>query len=189
MLRKLFLIFLIFFFLLFLFFILITLYPYSKSRILEIVNKLGIFGPFVLIFFHSFQVIVAPIPGQVFPFLMGFLYGAYWGSFFVLIGNITGSFTAFFLGRLGEKRLISINKLEVLKRYRKKIVSNSILWLSLLFILPIPGFPKDLLCYFAGFIGVKERDFLLSLFLGRVPVEILWVLAGAGIYKFFIPPN
>lgn len=94
-----------YFFLLFLFFMLIILYPYSKSRILEIVNRLGFFGPF------------------------------------------------------------------------------------LLFILPFPGFPKDLLCYFAGFIGVKKKDFLLSLLLGRVPIEIIWVLAGAGIYKFFIPPN
>ncbi|MEO0301290.1 MAG: VTT domain-containing protein [candidate division WOR-3 bacterium] len=189
MLRKLLLIFLIFFFLLFLSYLLIILYPYSKSRILEIVKKFGFFAPFVLIFFHSFQVIVAPIPGQVFPFLMGFLYGAYLGSIMAITGNLIGSFTSFFLGKFGERKLVSTNKLKALENYRIKIVSRSILWLSLLFILPIPGLPKDLLCYFAGFIGVKEKDFLLSLLFGRIPVEILWVLAGSGIYKFFIPPN
>lgn len=184
--KKIFIIFLGILIFIFFIFIAIFLYPYNKSHILEVVSKTGIFAPLVLVFLHSFQVIVAPIPGQVFPFLMGFLYGVYLGSLMAIAGNFMGSFTGFFLGKFGEKKLFKIEELKKLEKYRDKIVRKSILWLSLLFILPLPGIPKDLLCYFAGLIGVKERDFLISFLLGRLPLEILWVLTGAGIFKFFI---
>lgn len=170
----------------FLTYIAYLLYPYNKSHILEIISKTGIFAPLVLVLLHSFQVIAPPIPGQVFPFLMGFLYGIYWGSFMAIAGNFLGSFTGFLLGKLGEKRIFEIEKIKKFDKYREKIAKKSILWLVILFILPLPGIPKDLLCYFAGVIGVRNRDFLISLLLGRLPLEILWVLAGAGVSKFFI---
>ncbi len=163
------------------------LYPYNKSHIFEIVSKTGIFAPFALVLLHSFQVIVAPIPGQVFPFLMGFLYGIYWGSFMAVVGNFFGSFTGFFLGKLGEKKFFEIEKIKKFGKYKRKIVEKSVLWLIILFVLPLPGIPKDLLCYFAGLIGVRNKDFLISFLLGRLPLEILWVLAGAGVFRFFIP--
>lgn len=165
----------------------VILYPYNKSHILEIVSKTGIFAPIVLTLLHSFQVIVAPIPGQVFPFLMGFLYGIYWGSLMAVAGNFLGSFTGFFLGRLGERRIFEIEKIKKFEKYRERINKKSVIWLTILFILPFPGLPKDLLCYFAGLIGVRKRDFLISLFLGRLPLEILWVLTGTGVFKFFLP--
>ncbi|MEN3043823.1 MAG: VTT domain-containing protein [Candidatus Hydrothermales bacterium] len=146
-------------------------------------------GPVLLIFFHSFQVIVAPLPGQIFPFLIGFFYGFIPGIFLALLGNFLGSLLGFFLGRVGEKKFLKLKKFERLEKYREKIKSKSFLWLSILFLLPLPGLPKDLLCYFAGFIGVNLRDFIFALLLGRVPAEILWVLTGAGIYTFLTPPN
>jgi len=177
----------VFVFIGFLIYIGYLLYPYNKSHILEIVSKTGIFAPLILVLLHSFQVIAAPIPGQVFPFLMGFLYGIYWGSFMAIVGNFLGSFTGFFLGKLGEKRIFEIEKIKKFDKYREKIAEKSILWFVFLFILPLPGIPKDLLCYFAGIIGVRNRDFLISLLLGRLPLEILWVLMGAGVFRFFIP--
>jgi len=119
---------------------------------------------------------------------MGFLYGVFPGIVMAILGNLIGSFMGYYLGRMGEEHLFHIKELEKFEKYRERLVSKSVIWLVILFILPIPGLPKDLLCYFAGLIGVKSRDFIISVLLGRAPVEILWVLAGAGVYKYFIPP-
>lgn len=170
----------------FIFYILYILYPYNKEHILEIVKKTKNFAPFILVLLHSFQVIAAPIPGHVFPFLMGFLYGIYLGSLMAITGNFIGSFTGFFLGKLTKGKIIDIEKFNKIEKYRKRIVEKSILWLIILFIAPVPGIPKDLLCYFAGFLGVKNKDFLISIIFGRAPVEIFWVLVGSGIFKIFI---
>ncbi len=170
----------------FLLYFLYLLYPYNKEHILEIVKRTKNFAPFVLVLLHSFQVVVAPIPGHIFPFLMGFLYGIYLGSLMAITGNLIGSFTGFLLGKLTKGKIINIEKFKKIEKYRKKIVEKSILWLIILFLAPIPGIPKDLLCYFAGFIGVKNRDFLISLAFGRAPVEIFWVLVGSGIFKIFM---
>lgn len=173
-------------FLSFIFYTLYLLYPYNKEHILEIVKKTKNFAPFVLILLHSFQVIAAPIPGHIFPFLMGFLYGVYLGSLMAITGNFIGSFTGFFLGKLTKTKIIDIEKFKKIEKYRIKIAQRSIFWLIILFIAPVPGIPKDLLCYFAGFIGVKNKDFLISIIFGRAPVEIFWVLVGSGIFKIFI---
>ncbi len=155
---------------------------------MEIISRFGIFGPLVLVFFHSFQILMAPIPGHIFPLLMGFLYGAFFGSIMAIIGNFLGSFTGYRIGKIGERKIFDIEKLKKLEKYKEKLKQKSIIWLTLLFIMPIPGLPKDLLCYFAGLIGIKKKDFIFSILLGRVPTDLLLVLAGAGIYKFFLPP-
>jgi uncharacterized membrane protein YdjX (TVP38/TMEM64 family) len=160
-----------------------VLYPFNPKHIKEIVEKTGTFMPIVLIFFHTFQVIIAPVPGQIFPFLMGFFYGVYWGILMAVTGNLLGSFIGFALGKLGKKELFDIEKIKKFEKYRDKIIKNSTIWLIILFILPLPGLPKDLLCYFAGFIGVKLKDFIISVLIGRTITESIWVLAGAGILK------
>jgi uncharacterized membrane protein YdjX (TVP38/TMEM64 family) len=177
---------LIFLFFLLLIYLLFILYPYNKEHVLEIVKKTKGFAPIVLVLLHSFQVIVAPVPGHFFPFLMGFLYGAYAGSIMAIIGNFTGSLIGFFIGKFFGNKL-GIKRFEKFEKYRERILNKSVLWLIILFIAPIPGIPKDLLCFFAGFLKVKTKDFFLSLIFGRAPIEILWVLAGSGIFKYFLP--
>jgi len=177
---------LIFLFLLLLIYLLYLLYPYNKEHVLEIVKKTKSFAPIVLVLLHSFQVIVAPVPGHFFPFLMGFLYGVYIGSIMAITGNFIGSLTGFFIGKFFSKK-INVKKFEKIEKYKEKILNKSTLWLIILFIAPIPGIPKDLLCFFAGFLKVKNRDFFISLIFGRAPIEILWVLVGSGIFKYFLP--
>ncbi|MEN3046749.1 MAG: VTT domain-containing protein [Candidatus Hydrothermales bacterium] len=189
MLKKIFTFFIVILFIIFVVSLLILLYPYNKARVIEIVNRVGVWGPLLLVFFHSFQVIVAPLPGHVFPFLIGFFYGFIPGIFLAILGNFLGSSLGFLLGRMGGKKFLKLKKFEKLEKYKEKIKSKSFLWLSILFLLPLPGIPKDLLCYFAGFIGVRIKDFILALLLGRLPAEIFWVLTGAGVYSFLTPPS
>ena len=59
----------------------------------------GVWAPLVFIAIQAFQVVVAPIPGEVTGFLGGFVFGEWIGLGYSMIGLTAGSFFAFAVGR------------------------------------------------------------------------------------------
>jgi len=146
------------------------------------IRSFGPYSPLAYILLQVLQVIVAPIPGGAIEFLGGYLFGAWAGFIYSMIGLILGSWLAFSLGRIFEKW--TIEKF-VSPKTRKKfdyLVGHEGAILSFLLFL-IPGFPKDALCYLLGLTPMHIGIFLVISTIGRVPGTLMAVLQGGKAFE------
>src|SRR5271169_5423014 len=71
----------------------------DRKRLAEFVKSYGSFSPVIFIALQVFQVLFAPIPGEVTGFIGGFLYGNFFGVLYSTIGLGVGSWLAFIFAR------------------------------------------------------------------------------------------
>ena len=141
-------------------------------------NDFGPWMPAIFILVHAFQVVAAPIPGEVTGFLAGLLFGVYPGFVYSMAGLIFGSSLDFYLGRWLEKHLLQkIIPQEILENFGFLLKKEGKLIAFLLFLLP--GFPKDFLSYFLGMTPMTFGAFLVLMTAGRAPATWMLALQGA----------
>lgn len=137
----------------------------------ELVERYGGYGPLVIIGIIVIEVIIAPIPGYIVPFVVGALYGVWEGLLYTWIGNVAGSMIAFWIARrLGRpivRKIISENKI---KNFDSFLHRNKLLmWIVYIF----PIFPVDIISFTIGFSAVTFRRFVLIVSLGFIPNLLL----------------
>jgi len=142
--------------------------------------KFKFLSPFVLILVVTFQVIAAPIPGQIIGIVSGYIFGPFFGTIYCMIGILLGSFLAFFVARkFGRPFVEKMVKKETIKKFDKKVLKYGLFPLFLMYLLP--AFPDDALCFLAGLSEIKTRDFLFISFIGRLPGFLILNLIGSGL--------
>src|SRR5680860_443152 len=77
----------------------------SRESLQLFIESFGAIAPLVLVFVIALEVIVAPMPGFIPAVTAGFVFGPFWGAFFVYLGNVIGSLLLFFLVRRYGYRL------------------------------------------------------------------------------------
>ena len=139
----------------------------DRKRLAEFIESYGSFSPIIFIILQVFQVLFAPIPGEVSGFLGGFLYGNFFGLLYSTIGLSLGSWLAFIFARWAGQPLIErIVGPKFLQRF-DYLMSRKGTWITFLLFL-IPGFPKDYLCYLLGLGHMEVRTFLVVAIFGRL---------------------
>ena len=78
----------------------------DRKRLAAFVKSYGSLSPLIFITLQIFQVLFAPIPGEVTGFLGGFLYGNFFGILYSTIGLGIGSWLAFLFARLAGQPLV-----------------------------------------------------------------------------------
>ena len=141
----------------------------SENRIEEWVAARGIAAPLFFIGVQTVQVIVFIIPGEVPQIAGGYLFGAWMGTVYSLIGILIGSIVNFYLARLlGVPFVRLFFKDEQVARMRTLAASPRYSILLFVFFL-IPGIPKDALTYAAGLTRLSFLSFLIISGGGRLP--------------------
>lgn len=155
--------------------------PYvSRTRIESWVAAAGAWGPVVLFAVQVLQIVVAPIPGALVPFLAGVLYGPWLGSLVAAGGTAVGSVVAYAIGRYAGRPLaVRWAGAKALERAHDMIGGKR--WLALIPLFLFPLSPSDALCIAAGLIGLEWRQILIAVALGRLPKDAAVALAGAGL--------
>ena len=139
----------------------------DRKRVAEFIESYGNFSPIIFIILQVFQVLFAPIPGEVSGLLGGFLFGNLLGLLYSTVGLSLGSWLAFIFARWAGQPLIErIVGPKILKRF-DYLMSPKGTWIAFLLFL-IPGFPKDYLCYFLGLGHMEVRTFLVISIVGRL---------------------
>jgi uncharacterized membrane protein YdjX (TVP38/TMEM64 family) len=173
--------------------ILLIFYVYHEGAWREIINYyryflnhrkleayISSFGPFAAIMFvviQAWQVVFAPIPGEVTGFVGGFLFGKVQGLILSTIGLTIGSMLAFGITRAFGMRFVEkVVKKEYINKFNF-FVTHKGLYVSFIFFL-IPGFPKDSLCYLLGLTHMRFIDFVLMNIFGRLPGTLILTLQG-----------
>src|SRR5205823_14585367 len=112
-----------------------------------------------------------------------YVFGPWRGYFYSAIGGTLGSaFNSWFarvVGRPALERLVSRDTLARLDRSLASARSKSAMFLLFL----LPGLPKDILCYAAGFSGMSLFEFVVFSGLARSPALLASVLIGAGVSR------
>ncbi len=154
----------------------------EKDQVKDFVASFGKGAPFVFLGVQIFQVLFAPVPGEVTGFVGGYLFGAFNGFILSSIGLTIGSWIIFLFSRFAGKKFIrKLIPANHLKRFDAIVKPQGILILFILFV--IPGFPKDYLCLFLGLTALPVKLFIILSSIGRMPGTLILSLQGEFLFK------
>lgn len=150
------------------------------DRLKELVHDAGIWGPIIFIAVQFLQILIAPIPGQVIGFASGALFGVWLGALYALIGSVLGMTFVIWLARRFGRPLVE-------RFFDKKLIgkfdyiTNNNGPVVFFFIMLLPVFPDDLVCYLVGLSKIPIKTLVAVGVLGRAPTTIGSALIGAGV--------
>jgi len=138
----------------------------------------GVWAPLVGMVLSALQVMVAPIPGQVTGLVTGYLFGAWLGVVYSLIGVMVGTGAILALtrhwGRPLAARFVPAAQLEKLDYLVER---RGELFFFLIFLMPF--LPDDLTCLAIGLTRLPIGRMLVLIALGRLPGLIVASWMGA----------
>jgi len=153
----------------------------DRERVHDMVHASGWAGPLILVGLHVTQVLLAPIPGDAFCILGGYLFGTINGFLLSTLGMTIGSIINFYVGRLlGDRvvrRLVSEN---TYSKFDALVQKKKMLFIFLLFL--IPGSPKDMLCMLLGLTSMPVRVFIVLSMVARMPTTAAFSMQGAAFF-------
>jgi uncharacterized membrane protein YdjX (TVP38/TMEM64 family) len=154
----------------------------DRERAHALVGASGWAAPLLLIGLHVSQVLLAPIPGDAFCVLGGYLFGAINGFLLSTIGMTIGSLINFSIGRfLGDRLVRRMVSAETYEKYNSLVQCKGILFIFIFFL--VPGFPKDVLCLLLGLTTLPIRVFMVLSTVGRIPTTAAFSMQGAAFYS------
>ena len=155
----------------------------NQDHLIALLRAGGPTGALLCIAVQFLQVAIAVIPGEITSLAAGYVFGVWRGFLYSAIGITLGSAFNFWFARLVGRpmleRLISKDTLAGIDRSLASARSKSAMFLLFL----LPGLPKDILCYAAGFSGMSIFEFVVVSGLARSPALLASVLIGAGVSR------
>lgn len=137
-----------------------------------ILRGFGVLAPAALVGLQVLQVVLAPIPGQVLGVVAGYLFGAWWGTLYSMIGITLGSTVAFWLSRrFGRPYVARIAHDEILTAFDDVPEESKRVVLFVVFLLP--GLPDDAICFVGGLTNLPLWQLVGIAILGRTPAFFL----------------
>lgn len=152
----------------------------SVASLRTFVLSFGPYAPVAFVLAQATQVVVAPVPGQAFAFLAGYLFGPWHGLAYSLLGATAGTYVAVRLAAaLGRDRIERLVDDDVLAALDGVVDRRGLLAVFLVFLLP--GVPDDAVCFAAGVLGLDAREVAVASTFGRLPGYLVLTTAGAGV--------
>jgi len=131
----------------------------NEAEILRqyILSKGGI-GIVAFVFVQALHVLLVVIPGDIFNFTGGYVYGIPIGFYLSIVSIMVGTMSAFYISKiLGAEFVLKLVHDDKLKKISDLL--NSTKGAFGVLICLIPFIPKDLLVYISGLTPIKLHDF------------------------------
>lgn len=136
------------------------------------VASYGRFTVPIFIAIQFLQVVVLPIPSMVTIGAGVALFGPFYGAFYSLIGILSASIIAFFIGRhLGYKVVSWIIGEKSLQKGLQLVKGKDTIVLTFMFLFPF--FPDDVLCFVAGLSTMSVKFYLVMITATRITGIVL----------------
>ena len=158
----------------------------SRDDIVEWMRRRGPLGPLICIGIQFLQVVLFPFPGEITQVAAGYVFGAWEGFLYSLIGIMLGEAFDFVFARLVGRPVISkLMGARTLARVDKLLQPlQSRKGRSALFLLFVtPGIPKDAMSYGAGLSQIRLQEFMIITGLARTPALLFSTLFGSQYYE------
>ncbi len=151
----------------------------SFDEVVEFLRQYRQYSVPVYLAAEILQIMIFILPGQIFQFAAGYLFGFLPGLFYTFIGAVIGETITFFIARLLGSDAIHLMLGEEKFRHYTELLSSKKAYIITLLLYLIPGLPKDAICYAAGVSGIKFLPFLVISVIGRMPAMAGSILFGA----------
>ncbi len=148
----------------------------NPQHIREVVTDYGISGYLVFALINIFQILFAPIPGQVMTLSSGILFGIVGGIVVTWVSVMIGGTIAMSVSRLLGRKILDYLLDEKAKGFERKITKRGLPFIMFLAIFPNPI--GDGLFYLAGITDLPLKILLPLIALGRLPGIVISVLIG-----------
>ncbi len=156
---------------------------FGEDRIRLIVDSSGLWAPLIILLLKALTIIIPPLSGVPLYLMAGSLFGVADGLMIILIGDVIGYSTAFYIGRyLGQDRIEAL-----MSKNEAGMISKIVLRLSTIkgFIIAccIFSFASELVAYAAGLSRLPYKYFLPILMAGNsiVAFIIVWTSSKVGL--------
>jgi len=144
------------------------------------VEGLGPWGPLAFVLAQTFQVILAPIPGTLFPPVGALAFGPWFALVLSLAGLALGSALVFLIARRwGRPIAVRLFGEDRIHRYEHVMTARGGLLLWIIFLVPL--LPADMVCALAGLSGISFKKFMVHAIVGRIPAVATGVFTMAGL--------
>ena len=157
-------------------------YPYlNPQHIGAFMQRNSVAAPLLFILLCSVRPVLFFLPSMGLTIVAGVLFGAVWGTIYVVIGGAlstpVGYFFARWMGRTAVEKLLKNSKaLMDIERRAQAHGRNAVLSMRLF------NFPWDLVSYWAGMTGINFRDFYIASLIPLVPVSFLYTYFGSRVF-------
>lgn len=143
----------------------------------EQIERLGLWGPLVVIGLMAANVVFSPLPSAPIVIAAGAAYGSLWGTIYVLAGAELGSLIAFFIARLlgGDVVQRWLGRNPALRMLGDQTTLMGIVFVSRL----VPFMSFDPISYGAGLTPLSWWRFALANLAGLVPMNFILVHFGS----------
>lgn len=154
----------------------------DRNQLRSYVESWGAWAPLAFILIQAFQVVIAPIPGELTGAVGGFIFGGVPTIVYSSLGLTIGSMIAFLAARVMGLPLVKlVVSKEALEKFHFLTERRGALLALILF--AIPGFPKDILSYILGLSPMGFPAFVTVCTLGRIPGTIMLSFSGSAVYN------
>ena len=139
----------------------------SVEDLRNYVSGFGGYAVFIFIVIQFLQVVVLPIPGFITVSVGVLLFGAFRGSVYSVIGIVSASIVAFFIGRVfGYKVAGWLVGKENLDKGLELVKGKDKVILTFMFLFPF--FPDDVLCFVAGLSSMSVPYYIVMITITRI---------------------
>ena len=139
----------------------------SVEDLRNYVSGFGGYAVFIFIAIQFLQVVVLPIPGFITVSVGVLLFGAFRGSVYSVIGIVSASIVAFFIGRVfGYKVAGWLVGKENLDKGLELVKGKDKVILTFMFLFPF--FPDDVLCFVAGLSSMSVPYYMVMITITRI---------------------
>ncbi len=158
----------------------------DQQKIRTFVSSYGVRAPIILIALQVVQIIVAPIPGHIIAFVGGYLFGAWRGILYCMIGIIIGATITFWIGRVFGRGLLQLFiSREDMNRFDRYVITKGPFIIFVLLLIPVTPL-GDILFYLSGLTAMPFLVFLIMAVIARTPSNVINNLIGAKAASFNI---
>ena len=139
----------------------------SVESLRKYVSGFGAYAVIIFIAIQFLQVVVLPVPGFITVSAGVLLFGAFRGSLYSVIGIVTASIVAFFIGRVFGYKVASwlVGK-ESLDKTLNMVKGKDKVILTFMFLFPF--FPDDVLCFVAGLSSMSVPYYIVMITITRI---------------------
>jgi uncharacterized membrane protein YdjX (TVP38/TMEM64 family) len=160
----------------------ILFYPYlTPQNISAFISRNSVSAPLLFIAICAVRPLLFFLPSLGLTIVAGALFGAFWGTVYVVIGGAlstaVGYYFAKWTGRRAVQKLVANNA--VLMEWEQKAHKHprrSVLLMRLF------NLPWDMVSYWAGLQGIRFRDFYTASLIPLVPVSFLYTYFGSTMF-------
>ncbi len=148
---------------------------FSVELIKQWVEQVGWWAPVIFIFIYAAAAILF-LPGTIFTFAGGIIFGPVLGVLYNLTGATLGAALSFLIARYLASNLVTQHSAGKLKQLINGVESEG--WRFVAFVRLVPLFPFNLLNYALGLTKIRFIDYVLATFIFIIPACIAYTYIG-----------